>query len=162
MPRESSLTAELRMLLHSRRTAALGTVGDDGAPFVSMIPFAVEPSLGCLIIHVSDLAAHTRYLRDRPKVSVLVMQHELPGEPVHALPRATLGGDADVLESNRPEWEPCRAAYLARFPEAEPMTQLDDFRFVAVHVHHARQISGFAAARDVGEEELQRALRAEA
>lgn len=91
MPRESSLTDELRLLLHSRRTAALGTVGDDGAPFVSMIPFAVEPSLGCLIIHVSDLAAHTRYLRDRPKVSVLVMQHEQPGEPVHALPRATLG-----------------------------------------------------------------------
>lgn len=162
MPRESSLTDELRMLLHSRRTAALGTVGDDGAPFVSMTPFAVEPSLGCLVIHVSDLAAHTRYLRDRPKVSVLVMQQELPGEPVHALPRATLAGDADVLESHSPEWGPCRAAYLARFPEAEPMTQLSDFRFVAIHVHRARQISGFAAARDVGEEEVHHALRPEA
>lgn len=42
------------------------------------------------------------------------------------------------------------------------MTQLSDFRFVAVHVNHGRQISGFAAARDVGEEELKRALRAEA
>ena len=160
MPRESSLTDELQELLGSRRTAALGTVDDEGAPFVSMMPFAVEPSLGCLVIHVSNLAAHTRYLRQRPRVSLLVMRPERPGEPVHALARVTLQGDADPLESNRPEWESCRAAYLARFPEAQPMTELGDFQFVAVHVTHGRQISGFAAARNVGEEELQRALRA--
>lgn len=160
MSRESTSTGELQELLHSRRTAALGTLDDEGAPFVSMVPFAVEHSLGCLVIHVSSLAAHTRYLRQRPRVSLLVTRPESPGEPVHALARATLQGEADPLESHRPEWEPCRAAYPARFPEAQPMTELGDFQFVAIHLTHARQISGFAAARNVDEEELQHALRA--
>lgn len=59
MPHESRLTLALRALLHARRVAALGTLGDDGNPFVSMVPYALEPSLGCLVIHVIGLAAHT-------------------------------------------------------------------------------------------------------
>ena len=92
MPHESRLTLELRALLHSQRVAALGTIEDDGNPFVSMVPYAMEPSLGCLVIHVSGLAAHTGNLQVRPNVSVLVMQAEVEGEPVHALPRVTLDG----------------------------------------------------------------------
>ena len=153
------MSRELRALLQAQRTAALGTVGDDGAAFVSMVPFALEPSLGCLVIHVSGLAAHTRHLQARPKVSLLVMQSEVAGEPVHALPRVTLQGKATMLKPNGPNGRACRAAYLARFPEAKPMTQLSDFRFVAIHVARARHVAGFGAARDVDAEEVKRALR---
>ena len=99
---------------------------------------------------------------DRPLVSLLVMQSEVPGQPVHALPRVTLAGEARVLtpdsRDNR-EVQACRAAYLARFPEAEPMTQLGDFRFVAVHVLRARHVAGFGAARNVDGQEIERVLR---
>ncbi|MDR3451889.1 MAG: pyridoxamine 5'-phosphate oxidase family protein [Rhodoferax sp.] len=156
MPHESRLTGELRTLLHAQRTAVLGTTGDDGAAFVSMVPFALEPALGALVIHVSGLAAHTRNLQARPRVSLLVMQSEVPGEPVHALPRVTLEGEASILAPGSPPWHACRAAYLARFPEAEFMTQLGDFRFVAVHITQARHVAGFGAARDVDEEEVKR------
>ena len=159
MAHEPRLTGELRALLHTQRTAALGTTGDDGAAFVSMVPFALEPTLGCLVIHVSGLAAHTRHLQARPMVSLLVMQSEVAAQPVHALPRATLEGEASVLEPDSPQWLACRATYLARFPEAEPMTQLDDFRFVAVHVTGARHVAGFGAARDVDRDEIKRAFR---
>ena len=158
MPHESRLTRELHALLHAQRTAALGTTGDDGAAFVSMVPFALEPALGALVIHVSALAAHTANLRTRPKVSLLVMQAEVAGEPVHALPRVTLEGEARVLTTDSREGPACRAAYLARFPEAEFMTQLGDFRFVAVRVTHARHVAGFGAARDVDREEVMRAM----
>ncbi len=158
MPHESRLTRELRALLHSRRVAALGTIGDDGAVFVSMVPFALEPALGCLVIHVSGLAAHTRNLQDRPQVSLLVMQSEVPGAPVHALPRVTLEGTARGLEPGSLDWHACRDAYLARFPEAEPMTQLGDFMFFAVQLTGARQVAGFGAARSMDEEELRLAL----
>ncbi len=155
---ESRLTRELRSLLHSRRVAAMGTTGDEGVPFVSMVPFALAPSLGCVVIHVSGLAVHTRHLKARPDVSLLVMQPEVEGEPVHALPRVTLQGQARVLQANTPAWEAGRAAYLHRFAEAEPMTQLGDFMFFAIQPGSARQVAGFGAARSVDEEELRRVL----
>lgn len=136
----------------------MGTIGDDGNPFVSMVPYALEPSLGCLVIHVSGLAAHTGNLQVRPNVSLLVMQSEVEGEPVHALPRVTLDGRARMLEVSTPVWEVCRAAYVKRFPEAEFMSQLGDFRFVAIELKGARQVAGFGAARSIDEEDVGRAL----
>ena len=147
-------------LLRERRVAALGTVQEDGAPFVSMVPYAVEPGQACLVLHVSALAAHTANLLARPRVSLLVTQGEVAGEPVHALPRLTLLGRAQRLEPGSADWETCRAAYLRRFPEAEPMTQLGDFSFVAIVPDAARQIAGFGAARSVDMAELRQILAA--
>ena len=144
--------------MHSRRVAALGTIDDDGKPFVSMVPYALMPALGYLVIHVSGLAVHTCNLMARPKVALLVMQSEVSGEPVHSLPRVTFEGEAVVLEPFSFAWEACRAAYLERFPDAEFMTQLGDFMFVAIEVTSARQVAGFGAARSIDEEEVRLAL----
>jgi heme iron utilization protein len=159
MPHESRLTRELRALLQARRVASLATISDEGTPFVSMVPFAIEPASGCIVIHVSGLAAHTRFLMARPAVSLLVGQGEVAGEPVHALPRVTLEGQARVLKADGDDWAACRAAYLQRFPEAEPMTQLGDFMFVAIDPKGARQVAGFGSARSLDEDELRLALR---
>ena len=79
MEHESRLTIALRSLLQSQRVAALGTIDEAGAPYVSMVPYAMTPSLGCLVIHVSGLAAHSRNLQAMPNVSLLVMQSEVRG-----------------------------------------------------------------------------------
>jgi heme iron utilization protein len=152
------LTRELRSLVDARRVAALGTLGEDGAPLVSMVPFAVERQLGCFVIHVSSLAAHTHNLLARPRVSLLVVESEVDGEPVHALPRATFDGTATVPERDSPSWLACRAAYLARFPEAEPMTHFGDFRLVAIESSGARQVAGFGSARSITADEVKLAL----
>ncbi|WP_296447384.1 HugZ family protein [Rhodoferax sp. UBA5149] len=159
MPHEPRLTRDLRTLLATQRVAALGTLGDEGLPFVSMVPFALEPRNACLVIHVSGLAAHTRNLQMAPQVSLLVMQTEAAGEPVHALPRVTLMGQATVPTTGSVAWADARAAYLARFPEAEPMTQLGDFMFVTIHLAGARQIAGFGAARSLDADEMARVLQ---
>lgn len=158
MPHESRLTIALRTLLQSQRVAALGTIGEDGGPYVSMVRYALAPSVGCLVVHVSGLAAHTRNLQARPNVSLLVMQSEVPGESVHALPRVTLATVANVPTPNSPAWKTCRDSYLARFPEAEPMTQLGDFMFVALEVKNARHVAGFGTARSIDDEEVRIAL----
>jgi putative heme iron utilization protein len=159
MPHESRLTQALRHLLHSQRVAALGSIDETGHPFVSMVPFAVDPETAAVVLHVSGLAAHTRNMQLRPQVSLLVMQAEVAGEPVHALPRVTLEGIAAALQPNSAAWQSAKSAYLARFAEAEPMTQLGDFMFVAIDVTAARQVAGFGAARSVDAEELKQALR---
>ena len=148
------LMRALAQLLHEQRAAALATLEADGAPAVSMVPFALEPGQGCIVLHVSALAQHTGNMEREPRVSLLVMQAEQAGQPVHALPRLSLLGRARTPESGSAAWAACRAAYLARFPEAEPMTQLGDFRFVAIELDGARQVAGFGAARSVDAEEL--------
>jgi putative heme iron utilization protein len=158
MAHESRLTRELSALLNAQRVATLGTVGDDGAPFVSMVPYAIEQHLCCLVIHVSGLAAHTRNLQAREPVSLLVMKSEVPGEPVHALPRVTLEGQAKVLERGSPDWQACSDVYITRFPDAEHLTQLGDFMFVAIQVTGARQVAGFGVARSIDAEEVRLAL----
>jgi putative heme iron utilization protein len=158
MPHESRLARELRQLLSSRRVAALGTTDADGNPFVSMVPFAACPGRGRVAIHVSGMAAHTGHMLERPAVSLLVATGEVPNEPVHALQRVTMQGLASTPESGSPDWEECRRAYLDRFPEAESMTALSDFRFVAIDVDHGRHVEGFGTARDVTGEELERVL----
>ena len=159
MTHEPRLTVALRSLLQAQRVAALGTLDTDGFPFVSMVPFAVEPASAQLVIHVSGLAVHTRNLQTTPRVSLLVMQAEVTGEPVHALARVTLEGVATVLERESAAWRQARDAYLARFPDAQPMTELGDFMFVGVAVQGARQVAGFGAARSLDAETMAEVLR---
>lgn len=160
MSHEPRLSRALRALLAERRTAALGTLdaADPGQPFVSMVPYALLPAECSLVLHVSGLAAHTRNLRAHPRVSLLVMAGEVDGAPVHALPRVTLDAVAQVPERDSPRWAAARTAYLARFPEAEPMTALGDFMFVLVAPTSARQVAGFGAARTVDADDLAQIL----
>lgn len=158
-PHEPRLNRELRQMLNTQRVAALGTLNAQGKPFVSMVPFAIEPASATLVIHVSLLAPHTRNLLSNPAVSLLVMQAEVPGDPVHALPRVSLDGTATRLKPDSATWQVVRNAYLARFPEAEMMTRLGDFSFFAIQVTEARHIAGFGAARPLAAEDLASVLR---
>lgn len=149
---------ELRQLLHSRRVAALGSLNADGSAMVSMVPYAIDPSSPCLVIHVSSLAAHTGNLLRQPAVSLLVMAPELAGEPVHALPRATLQGQAHAPTPDSPDWHRARDAYLRRFAEAAAMMELGDFRLVRIRIDQIRQIAGFGAARSLDSQEIAQLL----
>lgn len=154
MAHEPRLNRELAQLLGQCRVGALGTTDEQGFPFVSMTPWALEPGSGHLVLHVSGLAAHARHLRLRPEVCLLVVSPEQPAEPVHALHRVSLQGTARFLAPEDADAAACRAAYLSRFPEAEPMTELGDFRFVALHIRSARQVAGFGAARSLDEAQI--------
>jgi putative heme iron utilization protein len=151
---EPRLSRALRLMLHTQRVASLGTLSFDGAPCVSMVPFAIEPESACLIIHVSLLAPHTRNMLSDPAVSMMVMQAEVAGAPVHDLPRVSIVGSAARLQPQSAGWMLAREVYLARFPEAEPMTHLGDFSFVAIQPISARQVAGFGSARPIEAEDF--------
>lgn len=152
------LHLDLRKLLHGQRVATLGSLNADGTPMVSMVPYAIDSLTPCLVIHVSSLAAHTGNMLRHPAVSLLVMQPEVAGEPVHALPRATLQGQAQAPTPESPLWHHARQAYLARFPEAASMMELGDFRLVRVLIEQMRQIAGFGAARSIDRQEIAQLL----
>lgn len=155
----SRLDKDLLQLLHGTRVAALGTLDNQGAPYVSMTPFAILQEPGCLVLHLSGLAAHTQYLQASPDVSLLVMQPEQADASALNLPRVTLSCQATVLPHGSDAATPCRNAYLARFPDAEPMTGFADFRFVMLHVTQARHVAGFGAARSLEADRCTELLR---
>lgn len=157
-PHEPRLTTALRQLLWQRRTAALATRDEAGAPAVSLVPFAVCPALQCLVIHISALSPHTAQLQADPRAAVLVDAGEVDGEPVHALHRVSLSVQAETVSGDA--LTTARDDYLARFPEATDMTALPDFRFVLLHPLQGRQIAGFGAARRIDAADLRAALAA--
>lgn len=158
MPHESRLQRNLRELVERRRTAALAASSAEPAdarsgalpaPQISMVPFAWCREFGCIVLHVSSLAAHTQAMGSHPAVALLFSTPEVDGEGVHALERVSMQGVASTPPVDSVLYAAARAAYLQRFPEVEFMTELPDFRFVCITPTLGRHIASFGSARDV-------------
>jgi heme iron utilization protein len=156
----SRLDRQVVLLLAERAVGALGTLEDDGAPAVSMVPYAVDGEAGELILHVSALSAHTRQMRRDDRVSLLVTAADDAAELPQALPRLTVQARARFEPADSAAAARCQALYLARHPGAELMTQLPDFAFVRLRPTAVRHIAGFGAARSVDPAEFARLLAA--
>jgi heme iron utilization protein len=148
----------LRELLSSRRVAALGTL-HDGAPYVSMVPFAITQDGKAFLIHVSELSAHTEDMLKDPQVGLLVMGEEKPGVFAQELPRVTILGEAAPVEDPSAEYDAGKARYLERFPDAEPIFGLGGFSLFTIRPDHVRWIGGFAGAQTLTPGELAKAAR---
>ncbi|MGE0358807.1 MAG: HugZ family protein [Burkholderiales bacterium] len=149
--------AQLAALVRGRQSAALGTL-HEGAPFVSMVPFALLPGGGAFVVHVSRLAGHTKDMLADPRVSLLVAQPEGEGTQPQALARVSVQGEAAEMARGSDGERDCREAYLARFPEAAALTQFGDFSFFAIRPRQARFVAGFAQAMSLTGETLSRVL----
>jgi putative heme iron utilization protein len=152
--------AQLAALVHHRKAAALGTL-HAGAPFVSMVPYAVTRDGDALLVHVSRLAGHTKDMLADPRVSILVTQPEGEGVDAQALARVSIQGEARELAKGSADEREARGAYLARFPEAAPLTEFGDFSFFAIRPAQARFVAGFAQAMSLTGESLAKVLAAQ-
>ena len=138
-------TRSLRDLLQTQQLAALGTL-HKGRPFVSMVPFAALPDGTGLVIHVSQLATHTRDMISEPNVSLMVMAQPKPDVLPQAVPRVTIQGQAMQCAEPSQIHAAAKAAYLARFPQSEEMFGFADFSLFVVRPTSARFVGGFAQA----------------
>jgi len=143
----------LRDLLFTQQVAALGTL-HEGEPYVSMVPFALLPGGASLIIHVSQLAAHTKDMLAHPQVSLLVIAPPTPEVTAQELARITLLGEAVQVARGTPEHAAAKAAYLARFPQTEMLFGFSDFSLFAIVPESIRFVGGFAQATTLSPETL--------
>jgi heme oxygenase (biliverdin-IX-beta and delta-forming) len=148
----------LRELLATRSVAALGTL-HDGAPYVSMVPFAITPDGTAFLIHVSELSAHTGDMEKDARVSLLVMGEVKPDVSALELPRVTILGRAEPVEDPSPEYDAGKARYVERFPDSEPIFGLGGFSLFTIRPEHVRFIGGFAGAQTLTPAELADAAR---
>jgi putative heme iron utilization protein len=153
---DRELMVVLQQLLHGRMIAALGTL-HQGAPFVSMVPFAVARD-GSLILHVSRLAAHTRDMLNNSEVSLLIAESESSGKMPQALARVTFQGRAQMLERDSKKHIDAREVYLSRFPDAASLFEFADFNIFIIKPVSARVIAGFGQAVTITGEDLATSL----
>jgi len=135
-------------LLRGCRVLSLALVVED-APVIGLLPFAVTPDNSALVVHASRLARHTTGLHDGAPFDALL--HEPAAADVDPLQvrRVTLRGTVRVPEAGTPAHDALRHLYLSKYPEAEPITALGDFRFFVLVIEAGRLVTGFGAAANV-------------
>jgi len=148
---------ELRDLVRSRQVAALGTL-HEGAPYVSMVPYAVLEDGPTFLIHVSELSAHTQDMLNDPRVSFLIMARDTEGTLPQELARLTIQGEARQLKEPGSAYDQGKATYLKGFPDSAPMFEFADFSLFAIRPISLRWIGGFAAAETLTPDTLKQAL----
>jgi hypothetical protein len=151
---QSQQVEVLRSLLTDRRVLSLAVLVDD-QPVIGLLPFAVTSDYRALIVHASRLARHTRGLADGAPFDALV--HELDTDDVDPMQvkRATFRGTVKAASEDEALHGEARAAYLAKFPSAEPITTLGDFAFFRLEIAGGRIVTGFGAAANITADVLQ-------
>jgi hypothetical protein len=132
-------------LLFEQRLLSLAVIAND-RPVIGLLPFALSADGRALIIHASRLARHTAGLAEGAPFDALV--HEsVTGDmdPLQAR-RVTLRGEVRAFAEHDAARAVDRAVYLAKFPEAEPITALGDFAFFRLEITGGRLVSGFGGA----------------
>jgi hypothetical protein len=151
---DADVRQRLIELLRAQPSAALATL-HKGEPAISMVPVALAAD--GLLIHVSELATHTRDMRAHPRVSLLLMGEA--GELPQARPRVSIAGDAAFIDRETAAYDAARAIYLARFAQAAMTFGLADFSLVRIAASSARFVAGFAQAHALGGPDFMALLR---
>ena len=138
-----------RFLLRSVQLGTLATLmrGGDGAPYASLVPIATDHD-GSPIILISDLADHTKNVKEDDRVSILLNGSEGHEDPL-AGARLTLQGR--LSRHQDPE---LRRRYLARHPSASLYADFGDFGFYQLDIDKAHLVAGFGRIHWIDGQEL--------
>lgn len=143
-------------LMKEQRWAALGTLNEDGSPYVSSAAFALTPS--GLLLHLSQLAAHTRNLMKDPRASLLISRPDDGGADPQVLPRFTLMGQAGEVTRDSAAFAPAARSYVERFPESSMRFGFGDFHLFLFVPAKGNYVGGFGNAGRIAGETIREAL----
>lgn len=123
-------------------TGTLGTLAVDpaGTPFGSVAPFGLDDD-GRPVICISELAEHTRNLRNDERASMLIVEPTPAGGDPLAAGRVTLlGRGVEVDAAGR---DAAKAIHVAANPHAAGYVDYGDFSFWKVEVDAIRYVGGY-------------------
>lgn len=141
-PSKEAMTIQARIVLRSRRSAALATAltTEDGWPYASLVTVACDID-GSPILLLSALSDHTRNLDQDARASLLLEDASRRANPQTG-PRLTLLGR--IVPDTEPR---LRRRFLARHPGAALYADFSDFRIFRMEVERAYWVGGFGQAR---------------
>ena len=146
---EASIGAEVEAAIQSLLAAVqcvqLATLNNYGEPESSSTPYLYEND--CFFIFISELAAHTRNLKIRPRVSLLLIEDESRCNTIFARKRLILNANAQFIARDDDTWE----ATLCSFEQQRGKTiavlkTLPDFWLVKLDIQSGCFVRGFGQA----------------
>jgi putative heme iron utilization protein len=129
-------------LLREQRWAALATARD-GQPFASWVSFVLERRPVSIVLHISSLAVHTRFLQLDPRCSLAISEPDQQQGDPQELARISFQCRATVVAESDEGYDGLKSHYLARFPQAERTFEFPDFMLVRLVPEFARYVPGF-------------------
>lgn len=153
---KSEELATIAALIRGQRLAALGTLHDE-RPFTSMVAYAVEPDFGGVLLHLSRLAVHTKYLLAQPQAALLIHEPDDGRDDPQTLARITLNGAATLIPAESAAYAGARACYLARQPAGAALFEFPDFILFRLAPSEARYVGGFGRIYTLTPEQLRKA-----
>lgn len=128
-----------RRLLNHQSVGVLSThsIDVEGYPFGSIAPYALNYESEPVIL-ISDIAQHTRNIKQNCRVSLTVFDQS--ADDPQSGSRLTWIGDAEPVDPSDAE---TRHRYLRYFPSSESYFETHDFSFYAIRLRRARFIGGF-------------------
>lgn len=154
-PRISREDAALaaRRLIRSRRHASLATLARkmEDLPFASLVTVACDATARPIML-LSDLADHSRNLKQSPRASLLFEAASGLANPQTG-PRVTVYGNVAPLAEADQGWATAR--FLCQHPDAALYAGFGDFRMYAMTVEGGRFVGGFARAVTLHADEVQ-------
>lgn len=139
---------EVRRLARAVGKAALATrMRDTGEPYVSLVQVATEPD-GSPLMLLSDLADHTKNLKEDPAASLLFDPTADDGQTLAGSRATLLGSVTPVDDAARPK------RYIARQPQAAAYAGFGDFNLYRMAVARAHVVAGFGRIHWLEAEEV--------
>lgn len=137
-------TQTARRLLAGISEGTLATLTDEGAPFASLVTFAVDTQNQPLLL-LSKLARHTRNLTRDPRASLLIVE---PSDgDAQARARVTLSGHVVLVDPTQSTI--ARKNFLQRHPAAAAYVDFADFRFYVMSLSGLHVVEGFGRIADL-------------
>lgn len=149
-PGRAAAGVAARQLLRAARAAALGTLGADSLPAVTLVTPATAPDLSVLML-LSSLSEHRRNLERDGACGLMVTGAATDANPQTA-PRLSLGGRAALVREE--ETPGLLRRWLAAHPYAEGYAAFTDFALWRFAPERAQFVGGFAQAHRLSLESL--------
>lgn len=161
---EESYAVQAFKMMQKHKTGMVSTISTDDdkkvRPYGSVMPFALVKSSCCKTnagspyVFISDLAVHTKNIKENPYVSIMVFQPDKDGNVFNGA-RVTLTGKLVVVTDEK-SIEKLKKNYLSEHPDAKDFIDFGDFNFYLLELESIYFIGGFGEIGNVDIDEYRK------
>lgn len=144
----------LKKLLEDYQSVVLGSIAENGYPFSSYAPCYYDGEK--IYIFISDIATHSKNIKNNPKASALFIEDENQSDNIFARKRISLQCDVTIIPREDRSFNPVMDAFQARH-EGGTLTMLmgmSDFNLYALTPIYGEATFGFGEAYNIGGEKM--------
>lgn len=140
-------------LLEGQRWAALASY-DGKKSYASYVAYVPEAGYKGFLIHISQLAPHTRFLQQYPDVSLAISQPDVGVDDPQTLARVSIQGKVVEITRDDPDYPRLKEHYIQRLPQSRRLFDFGDFILFRLVPQKMRYVAGFGRTMMVSPDSL--------